>query len=170
MPAATPFSADPLSRSRAGFSLIEIILAVAVIAFALTAILGLFPVAVGAATDSQRETQAALIARSILDQLAARPGSATRYFTLETNAASSTDLPQTKIPLDSANTYTNAAVLDSGGSPVTGGASDPQMAYAVDIAVAPLPAPNDKLSQITVTVKTRSPNISYPFTTLLSQK
>jgi prepilin-type N-terminal cleavage/methylation domain-containing protein len=104
MPAATPFSADPLSRSRAGFSLIEIILAVAVIAFALTAILGLFPVAVGAATDSQRETQAALIARSILDQL------------------------------------------------------------------APLPAPNDKLSQITVTVKTRSPNISYPFTTLLSQK
>jgi type II secretory pathway pseudopilin PulG len=170
MPAATLFSADPPARSRAAFSLIEIILAVAVIAFALTAILGLFPVAVGAATDSQRETQSALIARSILDQLAARPGSATRYFTLETNSASSMDLPQMKIPIDSANTYRNAAVLDSDGRPLSGGISDPRMTYAVDIAIAPLATPSDSLSQVTVTVKTRSPNVSYPFTTLLSQK
>ena len=170
MPAVS-FLRPKASRQRAAFSLIEIILAVAVIAFALTAILGMFPVAVGAATDSQRETQAALIARSIFDQLQARPETPTRYFTLASDADDNPDQDSKQIPiqLDGTNTYPAAVVLNSDSEPLTGGASDPAMAYTVDIAVTPLSAPSDKLSQVTVTVNTRSKNVSYPFSTLIRQ-
>jgi len=51
------------------FSLIEIVLAIGVISFALVGILGLFPVAIDAATNSQRETQAALVAKTIFSDL-----------------------------------------------------------------------------------------------------
>lgn len=167
---AVSFLRPKASRQHAAFSLIEIILAVAVIAFALTAILGMFPVAVGAATDSQRETQAALIARSIFDQLQARPETPTRYFTLVPDADDSQDQgsKQITIELDKEKTYPDAAVLDSDGKPLDGGVSDPAKAYSVDIAVTPQTPPSDKLSQVTVTVKTRS-NVSYPFSTLIRQ-
>lgn len=58
-----------------GFSLIEITLAIGVIAFALVAILGLFPVAARSAVESQRETRAALIAQQIFADLRAADGS-----------------------------------------------------------------------------------------------
>lgn len=49
----------------AAFSLIEIVLAVGIISFALVGILGLFPVALGAAADSREETQATFIADQV---------------------------------------------------------------------------------------------------------
>ncbi|MDD5199666.1 MAG: type II secretion system protein [Terrimicrobiaceae bacterium] len=55
--------------SGAAFSLIEIVIAVGIISFALVGILGLFPAAINSATDSQRETQAALIAHRIFSDL-----------------------------------------------------------------------------------------------------
>jgi len=174
MPAVS-FLRPKASRQRAAFSLIEIILAVAVIAFALTAILGMFPVAVGAATDSQRETQAALIARSIFDQLQARPETPTRYFTLVPDADDAQDQGSKQITIeldknrDGMNSYRDVVALDSDGKPLDGGVSDPAKAYSVDIAVTPQAPPSDKLSQVTVTVKTRSANVSYPFSTLIRQ-
>ena len=56
-------------KNQSAFSLIEIAFAVAIIAFALVGILGLFPVAMDSATNSQSETQAALIARKIYSEL-----------------------------------------------------------------------------------------------------
>ncbi len=136
----------------AGFSLIEIMLAVAIIAFALTGILGLFPVAVGAASESQHETQAALIARSIFEQLQASPGSADRYFTLDVEKPGSppTDpakLKQTKISLNTPTTKTyssenasdNLPALNSNCEPVP--SADPLAVYKLEITVAPLPPP-----------------------------
>ena len=55
------------------FSLVEIVLAVGIISFALVGILGMFPVALDAATRSREETQAAFIARSIYSDLAGYP-------------------------------------------------------------------------------------------------
>lgn len=55
--------------SSAGFSLVEIVLALSVIAFALVGIMGLFPVAMKSAQESQRETRATLIARQIFSDL-----------------------------------------------------------------------------------------------------
>lgn len=64
-------SAPQRLRARASFafSLIEVVLAVGVISFALVGIIGLFPVAMQSALDSQRETQVALIARSLFSEL-----------------------------------------------------------------------------------------------------
>ncbi len=52
-----------------GFSLVEIVLALAVIAFALVGIMGLFPVAMRSAQESQRETRATFIAQKIFSDL-----------------------------------------------------------------------------------------------------
>jgi type II secretory pathway pseudopilin PulG len=60
-----PFN-KALSR---GFSLVEVVLALGVIAFALVGIMGLFPVALKSAQESQRETRATLIAQQIFSDL-----------------------------------------------------------------------------------------------------
>jgi uncharacterized protein (TIGR02598 family) len=59
-------------RTRAAFSLIEIIIALGILSFALVGILGLIPAAIGSSQESQRETQAALIARKIFNDLNTR--------------------------------------------------------------------------------------------------
>ena len=56
-------------RAIAAFSLIEIVLAVGIVSFALVGILGLFPVALEAAADSRQETQATFIADQIISGL-----------------------------------------------------------------------------------------------------
>jgi uncharacterized protein (TIGR02598 family) len=48
-----------------GFSLIEVVLALGIVGFSLIGILGLFPVALNTAKDSQNETRVAFIAQSI---------------------------------------------------------------------------------------------------------
>jgi len=57
-----------------GFSLVEVVLALGVIAFALVGIMGLFPVAMRSAQESQRETRATLIAQQIFSDLRASTG------------------------------------------------------------------------------------------------
>lgn len=54
---------------RLGFTLVEVVIALGVISFALVAILGLFPVAMDAAKSSRNETRAAAIAQYIFEQL-----------------------------------------------------------------------------------------------------
>jgi len=54
--------------------LIEVVLALGVIAFALVGIMGLFPVAMKSAQESQRETRATLIAKQIFSDLRVASG------------------------------------------------------------------------------------------------
>ena len=57
-------------RSRlTGFSLVEAALSLAILSFALVAIIGLFPVALLTARESSAETRATLIARRIVDEI-----------------------------------------------------------------------------------------------------
>jgi len=66
-PIFRPFcSCQALSR---GFSLVEVVLALGVIAFAVVGIMGLFAVAMKSAQESQRETRATLIAQQIFSDL-----------------------------------------------------------------------------------------------------
>lgn len=60
-------------NSARAFSLIEVVLALGVISFAIIGIMGLFPVAMKAGLESQRETRAAHIARAIFTDLKASP-------------------------------------------------------------------------------------------------
>lgn len=63
-------AAHSARRAAIGFSLIEIVLALGIISFALVGIMGLFPVAMKSAQESQRETRATLLARQIFSDLA----------------------------------------------------------------------------------------------------
>jgi type II secretory pathway pseudopilin PulG len=73
-PVQTPTSpslfVNPVRIRRAAFSLIEIVLALGIISFALVGIMGLFPVAMKSAQESQRETRSAHIAQQIFSDLA----------------------------------------------------------------------------------------------------
>jgi type II secretory pathway pseudopilin PulG len=61
-------------RSRlTGFSLVEVTLSLAIFSFALVAIIGLFPVALRTARESNAETRATLIARRIVDEIQSLP-------------------------------------------------------------------------------------------------
>lgn len=58
-----------------GFSLVEVVLALGIVAFALVSILGLFPVALGAAKESATETHSAMIAQLIAGQIRSQAAS-----------------------------------------------------------------------------------------------
>ena len=117
---------DPFYQALSrGFSLIEIVLALGVIAFALVGIMGLFPVAMKSAEESQRETRATLIAQRIFSDLRVASGpnrfvtSGSNDVTNAVNLASGTSVflafntngvPVTAIPGGTfSNSYTDAA-------------------------------------------------------------
>jgi len=64
------------------FSLIEVTLALAIIAFALVGIMALFPVAMKSARESQMETRATLLARQIFSDLTASEDPANTFIGL----------------------------------------------------------------------------------------
>lgn len=142
-------------------------LALGIISFALVAILGLFPVAVDAAANSQQQTQAALIARSIFEQLQSSPTTSVREIslgeTLDANGG-------TKISVD----LTKAGSLAPLGFTTDGiprkSADDPLSVYNVLITVEPQKTPDFGLSEITVSVTPRSSKTGFPFTSLLRQR
>src|SRR4051812_25866472 len=55
-----------------GFSLVEVVLALGIVAFAVVAIMGMFPVALSSAKDSLSETHAAMIAQMVVGQIRAQ--------------------------------------------------------------------------------------------------
>lgn len=59
--------------SRSGFSLVEVILAVGIVAFAVVGVLTAFPVGIEAARDSRDETTAALIADDVFSRMRSQP-------------------------------------------------------------------------------------------------
>lgn len=71
-----------------GFSLIEIVLAIGIMSFALVAILGLFPIGLSTAAESKAETRIALIAQTLWAELQAGhdPASSPPSTALFTNA------------------------------------------------------------------------------------
>ena len=66
-----------MRASPRGFTLIEAALSLAILSFAIVAIMGLFPVAMQTSRESNRETRAALIARRIADELQSLSGTNT---------------------------------------------------------------------------------------------
>lgn len=62
------------SVKKSAFSLVEVAIALGIISFALIAIMGLFPVAMKSAQESQRETRATMIAQQIFSDLRTTTG------------------------------------------------------------------------------------------------
>ena len=66
------------TRPRAGaFSLLEAVISLGVISFAVVGVVGLFPIAMQTAREDDWETRAMLIARAIFDELESLPGDRT---------------------------------------------------------------------------------------------
>ena len=75
----------PISRRPAlGFSLVEVVIALGIVSFAVLAIVGMMPVAMKSAQDSMRQTDATLIAQRIFSELKTGSG-ALRTITLSPN-------------------------------------------------------------------------------------
>jgi uncharacterized protein (TIGR02598 family) len=139
------------SHARA-FTLIEIVVAIAIVAVALVGIIGLFPTALNSAADSQNETQAALIAQRIFSDLGSQ-----RPFLQKDGAAAPS---ATAIPLATAGKY--QLDFDEGGllpntpkdriAKTTG-----RPVYRATITVTPdtsLPLLDGKLARVEIAIRT----------------
>lgn len=164
-----------------GFSLIEIVLTIGVISFALVAILGLLPAAVDSATNSQRETHAALIARTIYTDLTVE--SKSERFLITDNGKATT--PQTE-NIDLTKNEDHYIAYGSDGVPMgsvdagaySGGKND--ATYFAHVSVKPLDTTSTKvdglkgLTLIRVIIDTpaaapQKNRAAYPFTAWLRQ-
>jgi len=148
-------------------------LAVGVISFALVGIIGLFPVAMQSALDSQRETQVAFIARSLFSELQ-RVNEDEAYITVTSDGNAG------RQPLDDGNLVT-VDLSTSSSSPYdfyfdeNGGmldATGPTALYRAEVTVDRTGQP-DGLSRVDVEIAvpvTAPPNNQkkYNFVTLIS--
>lgn len=74
-------------RSDPGFSLVEVVIALGIVSFAVLAIVGMMPMALKSAQESMRETDATLIAQRIFSELKTGSGG-NRTVTKDTNNSS----------------------------------------------------------------------------------
>ena len=93
-------------RPHTGFSLVEVVIALGIVSFAVLAIVGMLPMALKSAQESMRETDATLIAQRIFAELKTGSG-ANRTVIKDTNTNSQT------ISL-SANSTNNLAFTQDG--------------------------------------------------------
>lgn len=131
------------SKIGGGFSLIEVTLALGVIAFALVAIMGLFPVAMKSATESQRETRATFIAQSIFADLGSGMSTTNTFIAIGTNFQQ----PAGRLSVNLATNGTNFLLFSEEGVPMgtvtdaqfLGSVSTVGTAYGAKVMVNQLP-------------------------------
>jgi uncharacterized protein (TIGR02598 family) len=167
-------------RSRpTGFSLVEAALSLAIVSFAIIAIMGLFPVALHTARDSNRETRATLIARRIVDELQSLPatntglvrGSSVTNFGWRITGLNLSS-PSTSVLLydEQGEGLTNHVAPESFQNPI----SEPGAYFAAEVRVTPnLPRPGISRVQAIVEAPSSAPSArraSFVFVTFMSQR
>lgn len=160
------------------FSLIEVVLALGVISVALVGILGLFPVTMGAARESQQETQAAFIARTIYNDLLSAPPRQT--FIALSSAPLSKGGGSTTLPVDLASPSTHYIAYTPDGLPdgqISQGTFEngrPQGGFLVTVRASPsTEAGQESISRLEILVEAPGTlpvrrRESYPFVTLVN--
>jgi uncharacterized protein (TIGR02598 family) len=172
LPFCLPFKnpvppANPVKIS--AFSLIEVVLALAVIAFAITGIMGLFPVALKSAQESQRETRATFIAQQIFNDLKASPRT-NLFIATGTNVLNPSSFVSPRPSLS--NAWSNTVSFDLSGTPI-GPGSDPRAIYLASVSSTPN-TPVFGLARVQVDVETPAQAAAtnrskYTFVTLMQQ-
>lgn len=165
-----PFSSRNAGWRDGAFSLIEVVLALGIISFALVGIMGLFPVAMKSAQESQRETRATFIAQQVFGDLGSDTGPQ-RYIVSDSPTGSNA----TRIAVNLTAVATNPPYViyfDDSGIPI-GSVADPAAAFIANIGVIPN-TPVAGLAKIEATIQTpasaaSSNRASYTFVTLLKQ-
>jgi uncharacterized protein (TIGR02598 family) len=85
---SSPHLPSPTTNPPA-FSLIEVVIALGIVAFAVIAIVGMLPIALKSSQNTMRETDATIIAQRIFSELKTDTG-ANRTFTINTNGDTET--------------------------------------------------------------------------------
>jgi hypothetical protein len=165
---------------RNAFSLVEAALSLAILSFAIIAIMGLFPVALRTAQESNRETRATLIARRIVDELQSLPPTNTSLV----RGSSLADADSRLTNLDLSGAWTNVLLYNEQGEGLTNqlapgdftrSINDPEEAYFVaEVRVtADFPHPGISRVQTTVEAPSQAPpskRSSFVFVTFMSQR
>ena len=160
-----------------GFSLVEAALSLAVISFAIVAIMGLLPVAMQTARESNRETRAALIARRIVDELQSLSATNTALV----KGPSVADPSRRITGLDLSSPSVRVLAYDEQGEGLTndiapdafqGPIAAPGAYFAAEIRVTPdFPSPGISRVQATVEAPSSAPSSrrsSFVFVTLMN--
>lgn len=148
------------------FSLIEIVVALGIVSFALVGIMGLFPAAMKSAKESQQETRATHIAQQIFDDLGSLSGTNT-FIATGTNIIDAAS--RQSVNLTVSGTYTVSYNL--AGSPIGAGTS-PSAVYLATVGVTPN-TPTLGLTRVQTTVQAppeaaNNLRSSYVFVTLMN--
>ena len=153
------------NKTTHSFSLVEVILALGVISFAIVAIIGIVPTGLSTSHSAQDETRAAHIAQQILNSMAAQ--AQTRFNNVELPVPS----PAPLIDLSTSNTSTSAPAAflyaDNDGriSQVANGATFSISITTDDFSTTTSPAPFDARYANKVTVRIVSPPLATPSST-----
>jgi type II secretory pathway pseudopilin PulG len=111
-----------------GFSLVEISIALGIMAFALVGIMALFPLAMRSSQESQHETRATFIAKQIYADFAASASPTNTFIATGTNLAN----PAHRLsPFSLAANSTNAILYDEEGNPL--GPLTPAAAFETNV-------------------------------------
>jgi uncharacterized protein (TIGR02598 family) len=130
-----------------GFSLIEVVLALGVISFAIVAIFGLLPTGLQTSHSSQDETRAAHLAEAILSSMASQAQTQFNSVKLQTNDASTIPV----FNLSSTGTASTSVYADNDGKLSANSAG---AIYAITVATNGSPTNFDAgyANQVTLTV------------------
>ncbi len=190
----TPNAASPYQthESCAGFSLIELVIAMGIFAFAIVGLIGLFPVAVESARVSRDETHVVNIARMVMSEIQASPFRSVRVVTERNpNGTDKTVVtPPWDLSLPNSIAFNYQLVEGPDGiqrwNPVgvnmtpddpVGITPPPEFVVRVSSTIAgtATPANTPRLAQVTVTVETPAAapvaeRDVYPFTVLIRER
>jgi len=137
--AGTEAPGTPADLRRGGFSLIEVVLALGLVSFALLPMIGVLSVALGVSSSAGDDTALAAMSAQVLADLRAAP-----FDALGNPAPSQVALPATTLPAtltDSVYYFTSDGVLIT----ATNAATSPVVLYKCDVSKVPDPgtqAPN----------------------------
>jgi Flp pilus assembly pilin Flp len=138
---------------RSGFTLVEIALALGVVAFALVAIIGMLPVALESARESKLQTQAAFVARSIFNGLTVASGA--QAMVLTSSSGGNSDFTAVPLPPDSEQIFhaaydASGRFLGPAGSYEDGSGMPPSALFATRLSLRPR---NDGLTDSILSVE-----------------
>ncbi len=149
-------------RGNPAFSLVEVVLALGVVAFAIVAILGVIPVGLSTGHSAQDQTRSAQIAQDILSSLASQ--AQTKFPNLDINQTSTGF--NYKINLANVFQYSTLAADNEGRLVALGSANQARnYPYQVLVQIDPNPVGFDNGYASKVTVRVISPPMANPTNT-----
>ncbi len=150
-------------QRESGFSLVEVVIALGVVGFAIVAIIGVLPIGLQTGHSAQDETRARQIAQDIFSSLESQAQTLYPHLVIKQPAGGTAQQFSFNIDLDTSHQYDTMAADNEGRLIALGGPSD-AMKYPYQVLVQVETSPNgfDQDYAAKVTVRILSPPSSDP--------